>query len=233
MTRTNHRPTATSGRASAAASWTTFDDVYPFAQCQLAFPADGDLDRGDVLNQLAEITEGQYRPTRVVDARTADGSAAECLPIVPNVIVIDTSPAYPRILGGVLDFIASQQTALLVVPTTMSDLDIPQARQFPAVLSRSTASEVPYGLLATKFDRRRRTDLERLQALRGEHPVFNTVVPYGLPFARGPFDDHARPKSPYGRVYKSVTAEAIEMLVGKWQPAALAGTELVQAPAHV
>ncbi len=220
------------GRAGAAPNRTTFDDVYPFAQCQLAFPADGDLDRGDVFTQLAEITEGRYQPTQADDGGPDEAGEAANSPVVPNVIVIDTSPAYPRILGGVLDFIASQQTALIVVPTTMSDLDIPQARQFPSVLGRSTASGVPYGILATKVDRRRRTDLERLQALRREHPVFNTVVPYGLPFARGPFDDHARPKSPYGRVYKSVTAEAIEMLVGKWQPAEAAGDELVQA-SHV
>ncbi len=211
------KATSTASRPTdPAAAGVTFDDVYPFAQCQLSFPNDGDLGRVDVYRQLAEITEGRYQPTRIgSDA----GPPAASEPVVPNVMIIDTSPAYPGILGGVLDFVAQQNNALLIVPTTMSDLDIPQARQFPEVLERSTASHIPYALLATKFDRRRRTDLERLQALRAAYPVFNTVVPYGLPFARGPFDDHDKPKSPYGRIYKSVTAEAIELLVGKWQPA--------------
>ncbi len=197
----------------------TFDAVYPFAHCQLALSADGEPSRDDVAHQLGEISEGRYRPT-VIDARTGfqvDADPASP-PVQPNVIIVDTSPAYPRILGGVLDFLARQPVALIVVPTTMSDLDIPQARQFPEVLRRSTAGHVPYALLATKLDRRRRTDLERLEALRAVYPVFNTVVPYGLPFARGPFDHHDKPKSPFGRVYKSVTAEAIEMLVGKWRP---------------
>ena len=197
----------------------TFDAVYPFAHCQLALPADGEPSRDDVVFQLGEISEGRYRPT-MIDARTGyqveSGPASP--PVQPNVIIVDTSPAYPGILGGVLDFLARQPVALIVVPTTMSDLDIPQARQFPEILRRSTAGHVPYALLATKLDRRRRTDLERLQALRAAYPVFNTVVPYGLPFARGPFDHHDKPKSPFGRVYKSVTAEAIEMLVGKWRP---------------
>ncbi|MGF1600098.1 MAG: ParA family protein [Acidimicrobiales bacterium] len=204
--------------AGSTPAWATFDEVYPFAQCQLSFPAEGNLSRADVYHQLADITEGHYRPTQI-DDRTGPGpERTPSTPVIPNVIIVDTSPAYPGILGGVLDFVAEQDHALLVVPTTMSDLDIPQARQFPEILNRSTANQTPYALLATKFDRRRRTDLERLQALRAAYPVFNTVVPYGLPFARGPFDDHDKPKSPFGRVYKSVTAEAIEMLVGKWQP---------------
>lgn len=197
----------------------SFDTIYPFAQCQLSFPSTGELARAGVVRQLEAITYGRYQPVRP-PGPVADGHGRQpAEPAVPNVIVIDTSPAYPAILSGVLDFLACQPRALLVVPTTMSDFDIPQARQFSDVLQRSTAANVRYAMLATKYDRRRRADGERLSGLRQGYPVFNTVVPYGAPFARGPFDDFDRPKSPYGRIYKSVTAEAVEMLTGRWRPA--------------
>jgi cellulose biosynthesis protein BcsQ len=196
----------------------TFATIYPFAQCQLSFPSTGELARADVARQLEGITHGHYAPVRPPGANGPSTPAADVEPALPAVVVVDTSPAYPAILSGVLDFLARQPRALLVVPPTMSDFDIPQARQFSDILHRSTAANVRYALLATKFDRRRRADGERLNGLRLVYPVFNTIVPYGAPFARGPFDDFDRPKSPYGRIYKSVTAEAVEMLTGRWQP---------------
>lgn len=201
----------------------SFATIYPFAQCQLSFPSTGELARADVVRQLEAIAHGHYQPVRTPGPSAAGLGSEVAEPVVPNVVVIDTSPAYPAILSGVLDFLARQPRALLVVPTTMSDFDIPQARQFSDVLQRSTAANVRYAMLATKYDRRRRADGERLSSLRQGYPVFNTVVPYGAPFARGPFDDFDRPKSPYGRIYKSVTAEAVEMLTGRWQPALIDG----------
>lgn len=218
---TGLRAAAARGDDPTTATLATFDTIYPYAHCQLAFPRDAELSRADVAHQLDQITHGHYTPTRAggAPATPAGDPQPEPEPVTPNVLIIDTSPAYPAILGGVLDFMARQPKALLVVPTTMSDFDIPQARQFSDVLQRSTAAGVRYAMLATKFDRRRRADGERLAVLRQAYPVFNTIVPYGAPFARGPFDDHDKPKSPYGRIYKSVTAEAVEMLTGRWQPA--------------
>ena len=234
--RQNQRSRATGaarGTDPATCPQSTFETIYPFAQCQLSFPSTGELARADVVRQLDAVTHGHYTPVHSPGLHQGADRSEPAGPVVANVLVIDTSPAYPSILSGVLDFLARQPRALLVVPTTMSDFDIPQARQFSDILQRSTAASVRYAMLATKFDRRRRADAERLDVLRRAYPVFNTIVPYGAPFARGPFDDFDRPKSPYGRIYKSVTAEAVEMLTGRWQ-SALADTSndtAAEAPA--
>lgn len=196
------------------ASVATFASVYPFEHTQIRHPdaAHGHYaDSQDVLDQLKDFTSGRYDSVVLTTPEWAPDPAPEP-PVAPRVMVIDTSPAFPAILDGVLAFLATQPRSVIVIPSSMDDYDLAQARQFPELLERSGAGQVPYAILATKVDGRRREHRDRFLALRDSgYPIFDTVVPYGAPFQRGPLSEYRRPKSPFNRVYKAVAAEAIRL----------------------
>ena len=196
------------------ANLATFGNVYPYSHTQIAHPDPGSdvfASRQEVTAQLNAFTDGIYQPI-VLPPPTWAGEPPQDQPIAPKIMVIDTSPAFPGLLDGVLDFMAQQPRSIIIVPTSMDDYDLGQARQFPELLRRSSASQVPYAILATKVDGRRKEHKEHIKALRrADYPMLDTVVPYGAPFQRGPLWDYNKPKSPFNRVYKAIAAEAIRM----------------------
>ncbi len=196
------------------ANLATFGNVYPYSHTQLAHPDptnDHFASRREVTDQLNAFTDGIYRPIVLRPPEWA-GEPPPDQPIAPKVMVIDTSPAFPGLLDGVLDFMAQQPRSVVIVPTSMDDYDLGQARQFPELLRRSSAANVPYAILATKVDGRRREHRDHIEALhRANYPVFDTVVPYGAPFQRGPLWEYSKPKSPFNRVYKAIAAEALRI----------------------
>jgi cellulose biosynthesis protein BcsQ len=194
------------------ASLATFENVYPFSHTQIRYTTGRPIERSDIELQLTGFSEGRYQPIELSRPAWAGQAPPAQRPQQPRIMVIDTSPAFVDILAGVLDFVAKQPRALIIVPSPMDDYDLGQARQFPQLLSNSPAAHVPYAILGTKIDGRRKTHRGRVTTLRAAgYRVFDTVIPYGAPFERGPMWDFANPKSPFCRIYKAVAAEALRM----------------------